>query len=113
MAFMRKKDFDAAKKEIEADGSTQALEFDVDLKQSSWLAVRILPSVHTNPIFVEVDGKPIRASKKSAEWCRDAVDVCWNAKRGQIREEERPTAKKAYDEARAMYEVILKESVMD
>jgi hypothetical protein len=100
-----------AKKEIEADGSTQSLEFDVDLKQSSWLAVRILPSVHTNPIFVEVDGKPIRASKKSAEWCRDAVDVCWNAKRGQIREAERPAAKKAYDEARAMYETILKESV--
>lgn len=102
-----------AKKEIEADGSTQTLEFDVDLKHSSWLAVRILPSVHTNPIFVEVDGKPIRASKKSAEWCRDAVDVCWNAKRGQIRQEERPIAKKAYDEARAMYEAILKESVTD
>src|SRR5690606_33527934 len=51
-----------AKKEIVADGSMQSLEFDVDLKHSSWLAVRILPSVHTNPIFVEVAGEPIRAS---------------------------------------------------
>ena len=102
-----------AKREIVADGSNQSLEFDVDLKQSSWLAVRILPSVHTNPIFVEVDGKPIRASKKSAEWCRKAVDVCWNAKRPQIRESERPAAKKAYDEAREIYEQILKESLAD
>jgi hypothetical protein len=102
-----------AKKEIVADGSTQSLEFDVDIKHSSWMAVRILPSVHTNPIFLEVAGNPIRASQKSAEWCRDAVDVCWNAKRGQIREPERPAAKKAYDEARAIYEKVLKESLAD
>ncbi len=102
-----------AKREIVADGSTQSLEFDVDLKHSSWLAVRILPSVHTNPIFVEVEGKPIRASRKSAEWCRKAVDVCWNAKRPQIRESERPAANKAYDQAREIYGGILKESVAD
>lgn len=102
-----------AKWEILADGSMQSLEFDVDLKQSSWLAVRILPSVHTNPVFVEVDGQPIRASRKSAEWCKKAVSVCWNAKRNRIREEERPDAKKAYDEARVIYEKILKESAAD
>ncbi len=102
-----------AKKEILADGSVQSLEFDVDVNHSSWLAVRILPSVHTNPIFVEVAGKPIRASQKSAAWCRDAVDVCWNAKQGRIRQSERPAAKKAYDEARKIYETIRKESQAD
>jgi len=102
-----------ATKEITADGSMKSLEFDVDIEQSSWLAVRILPSLHTNPIFVEVAGKPIRASKKSAKWCADAVDVCWNAKRNQIREKERAAAKKAYDEARAIYEKMMAESQAD
>lgn len=103
----------AASQEIEADGTVQPMNFELDLAQSSWVAVRILPSVHTNPVFVEVGGKPIRASKKSAEWCRDAVDVCWNAKKGRIRASEQETAKAAYDKARASYERILGESVAD
>ena len=48
---------------------TQDIEFEVDIKHSSWVAMRILPSSHTNPIFVLVGGKPIRASRKSVEWC--------------------------------------------
>lgn len=101
----------AATKPIPADGSLQKLEFDVDLKQSSWVALRILPSCHTNPVFVEVAGKPIRASKASAEWCAKAVDVCWNAKQRAIRENERPAAKEAYDKAREIYTKIAAESV--
>jgi hypothetical protein len=97
----------AATKEIVADGSVQPQKFDVPLKQSSWVAVRILPSVHTNPVFVEVADQPIRASKKSAEWCRKAVDVCWNAKVGRIREPERAAARAAYDQAAAYYEKVL------
>jgi hypothetical protein len=100
----------AAREEIVADGTTRSLSFDVDLPHSSWIAVRILPSVHTNPVFVEVAGKPIRASRKSAEWCRKAVDVCWNAKVGQIRKSERGDAKAAYDAARNYYERALAES---
>jgi len=30
---------------------------------------------HTNPIFALVGGKPVRASKRSAQWCLDAVKV--------------------------------------
>lgn len=99
-----------AKKEIEADGSTQSLEFDVEIDQSSWVAARILPSVHTNPVFVLVGDKPIRASRKSAEWCRKAVDVCWNSKKGRIRESEQAAAKTAYDQAREIYDRIIAES---
>jgi len=102
-----------AKQEITADGSTQSLSFDVDVKQSSWVAVRILPSVHTNPVFVHVGGKPIRASRKSAEWCRKAVDVCWNAKKGRIQARDYKAAKKAYDEARRIYDRIIKETPAD
>ena len=99
-----------AKKAIVADGKVIPVSFDVDIKQSSWVAVRILPSVHTNPVFVVVGDKPVRASKRSAQWCLDAVDVCWNSKKNAIRESERPAAKKAYDEAAAVYRRILAES---
>lgn len=102
-----------AHQEIEADGSVQDLEWDVDIKESSWMAVRILPSVHTNPIFVEVDGKPVRASRKSAQWCRQAIDVCWKSKQTQIRESEKAAAKRAYDEAAKIFEEIASESSDD
>ena len=103
----------AATKNITADGKTQPLSFNLPIKQSSWVAVRILPSVHTNPIWVEVGGQPVRASKKSIDWCKQAVEVCWNAKKNQIREPERATAKAAYDEATKIYEARLKEAVAD
>jgi len=96
----------AQRKEIVADGSTQPMSFDVDLPQSSWVAVRVFPSCHTNPIFVEVAGKPVRANKQSAEWCRDAVEVCWKSKEKQIREAERPAARAAYDAAKKYYEEV-------
>lgn len=102
-----------AKKEIVADGSVQSLTFDVDLPQSSWVAVRILPSVHTNPVFVEVAGKPIRASRKSADWCLQAVEVCWNSKVGQIREPERAAARAAYDKAKAVYQAALRDALAE
>ena len=70
------------------------------------MAVRVFPSVHTNPVWVEVAGKPVRKSR-SARWCREAVDVCWNAKVGQIRESERAAARKACDEARRFYDGVI------
>ena len=105
--------YPAGTKEIVADGKTQTLTFDVDIPHSSWLAVRILPSAHTNPVYVQVGDTPIRASRRSAEWCRKAVDVCWNSKVGRIREEEQKEAKAAYDRAAKTYAKILKESVAD
>ena len=71
------------------------------------MAIRIFPSVHTNPVWVEVADKPVRPSRKSARWCRAAVDVCWQAKLGQIREAEREAAAAAYDEARAFYDAAI------
>lgn len=94
---------------IEADGSTQSLEWEVDVDASTWLAVRILPSVHTNPIFVVVNEQPIRTDVKSARWCRDAVDVCWSSKHNQIAESERDAAAAAYEHARRVYDSILAE----
>ena len=90
----------AATHNLLADGNVQDLSFDLAFEHSSWVAIRILPSVHTNPIFIEVAGKPIHASKQSAEWCVKAVDTCWNAKSKAIRETEREAAKAAYDKGK-------------
>jgi hypothetical protein len=98
------------RREIPADGTLHDLEFTVDVDRSSWIAVRIFPSCHTNPIFVEVDGQPVRASRSSAEWCRRAVDVCWEAKRDQIRPSERGEAEAAYDVARKYYDAAIADS---
>jgi hypothetical protein len=105
--------YPAARREIVADGSLQSLNFELDMPHSSWVAVRILPTVHTNPIFVQVGDKPVRASRRSAEWCAKAVNVCWNAKRGQIRDADQEASKAAYDSARAIYQKILAESVAE
>ena len=98
-----------ATRELEADGRIERFSIPVTIPRSAWVAVRILPSVHTNPVFVHVAGQPIRASRGSAAWCRRAVDICWAAKRDGIREAERAAAKSAYDEAAAYYDRVLAE----
>jgi hypothetical protein len=105
--------FPVDKKEIVADGSEQEVAFDVPIRKSSWVCLRIFPSSHTNPVFVLVGGKPIRASKRSAEWCLKGIDKCWEQKVRGIRENERPAAKAAYDKARAEYKKILAECEAD
>ncbi|MEO1528595.1 MAG: CehA/McbA family metallohydrolase [Planctomycetota bacterium] len=99
-----------AKEELIADGNVQSFSFEVPIEKSSWVAVRILPSVHTNPIFVHVDGKPIRANKRSAQWCIDAVETCWKSKQPLIRESEKADARAAYDKATRIYQQVLTES---
>jgi hypothetical protein len=101
------------KKEIVADGTEQDVTFDVPVKYSSWVCLRIYPSSHTNPVFVLVDDKPIRVSTRSAEWCLKAIDKCWENKAPRIREKERAEAQAAYDKARAAYRKILSECVAD
>jgi hypothetical protein len=99
-----------ARKNILADGTVQDIAFDVPVEKSSWLAVRILGSSHTNPIFVVVDGKPIRASRESAEWCLAAVNQCWTQKAPKISKRELPDAEAAYDHAREVYKTLIAES---
>ncbi|HEX8837093.1 MAG TPA: CehA/McbA family metallohydrolase [Candidatus Acidoferrum sp.] len=98
-----------ASKNILADGSLQEIAFDVPVERSSWLAMRILGSSHTNPIFVLVDGKPIRASRRSAEWCLAGVNQCWTQKAPKISKGELPDAQAAYDHAREVYAKLIAE----
>ena len=101
------------KRLIEADGSVADLEFDYRPELSCWVALRVVPAAHTNPVFVEVDGAPIRASQRSARWCLAAVDRCWESKSSQIRPGELEAARAAYDHAREVYQRILAEAYDD
>lgn len=102
-----------ARQEVEADGAQRPVAFDYKIDRSSWVALRILPSSHTNPIFVTVGDKPIRASRKSAEWCLKAVDQCWTQKSPHIRLEERGEAERTYEAARAAYRERLSETAAE
>jgi hypothetical protein len=99
-----------ASRNIAADGRVQDVAFNVNIDKSSWIAARILPSAHSNPVFVLVDGKPVRASRRSAEWCLTAVNQCWTQKASRIRSAERDAAKAAYDHARETYKRLIAES---
>ena len=101
-----------ARAEIVADGSMREVSFEVPIEQSSWVALRILPSSHTNPIFVTVDGKPIR-SRKSIDWCLKGVEQCWSQKERFIKSNEIELAHQVYDHAREVYRQRLAEAVAD
>src|SRR5436190_1643868 len=105
--------YPVARTNILADGSLHDVAFSVPIKRSSWVALRILPSSHTNPIFVLVDGKPIRASRRSAEWCRAGVDQCWSQKAKFIHAYEKEEDRRVYDHAREAYNRLVKECTVD
>ncbi|HEV8378204.1 MAG TPA: CehA/McbA family metallohydrolase, partial [Tepidisphaeraceae bacterium] len=103
-----------ASQELTADGNARDITFDnIQIDRSSWVAMRILPSSHTNPVFVVVADKPIRASKKSAQWCLDGVEQCWKSKERFYKQDEKADAKAAYDHAREVYRKIVEESDVD
>lgn len=101
----------ADEQEIVADGKINDLTFETTLDRSSWIAVRVFPHAHTNPIFAIVDAKPIRPSRESAEWLLRGVEQCWSQKARTYRDEELTTAEKAYDHARTIYQQRIKESL--
>jgi hypothetical protein len=103
----------AASQKLLADGTPREMKFEIPIKVSSWVAARIVPAAHTNPVFVIVDGKPIRASRRSAEWALKSVNQCWTQKSGQISKAEIGAAKAAYDHAREVYQQLIRESPAD
>jgi hypothetical protein len=99
-----------AKQMLVADGTARDLTFEANIEKSSWVAIRILAASHTNPVFIEVAGKPIRASKRSLEWCLAGVDVCWKQKEKTYRPNELDQARADYDHARKVYQARLAEA---
>ena len=97
-------------KEVTADGREHTIEFSVAVERSSWVALRQFPSLHTNPVNVLVSGRPIRASRTSAQWAIGCIDQLWRIRGSRIAEAERGEAEKAYEAARAIYRKIAEES---
>ncbi len=93
--------------EVEADGVMREVKFTTRIERSSWVAVRVLPSSHTNPIWVTVGEDPVR-EKKSIEWCLKAVDICEQQKTGRVKLSERGEMARAYEFARQQYRERLK-----
>jgi len=102
-----------ASQKLLADGKPREMKFEVSIADSSWVAARVIPAAHTNPVFVVVDGKPIRASRRSAEWALKGVNQCWSQKSPLIAPAEIEEAQKAYDHAREIYQQLIRESVQD
>jgi hypothetical protein len=99
--------FPVAQKQIVADGELREVTCDVKVDRSSWIALRILPSSHTNPIWVRVGGQPLKPDRRSVEWCLDGVDQCWAQKRKFIKDAELKDAEGIYEHARETYRNLL------
>jgi hypothetical protein len=97
------------KRMLSADGHTEDLVFDIEINKSSWVALRIFPSSHTNPVWVTVKGKPVR-EKSSLEWCLKSVDQCWSQKEKLVDAKEHDDAVAAYEHARQVYRARLAEA---
>jgi hypothetical protein len=67
------------------------------------------PAASINPIFVVVGDKPIRARRKSAQWCLSGVDQCWKQKQRPYKAADMDEAKAAYAHAGEVYQRILAE----
>lgn len=102
-----------AKIKIHADGQDRDYAFDMPIERSSWVAVRVLASSHTNPIWISVGDKPVRPSRRSVQWCLDSVDKCWKEKERTYKPEEHEAAVATYEHARAEYRKILAECEVD
>ena len=99
-----------ASKEVAADGQVHDLVFEVQIDQSSWVALRQFPQLHTNPVNVLVGGKLIRASRASALWCIETIEQLWRTRERAIAEPERAEARQTFDEAIEKFRLIAGEA---
>ncbi len=99
-----------AKQTVPADGQIHDLQFQIDVNQSTWVALRQFPQLHTNPVNVIVADKPIRVSKASALWCAETIKLLWKNRHTKIAPPERGAAHQAYQRAIKTYERLAAES---
>lgn len=95
--------------EIPADGKIHDISFNHEVNQSSWIALRSYPQMHTNPVNIKVGGKPIRVSKDSAKWCIGVIEQLWRVRKNAIAENERGEAEKTFESHRGLQENCLRE----
>uniref|UniRef100_A0A7C2PAC0 EF-hand domain-containing protein n=1 Tax=Schlesneria paludicola TaxID=360056 RepID=A0A7C2PAC0_9PLAN len=99
----------AAAETVPADGGVHRLTFRLPVESSSWVALRQFPQLHTNPVEVHVGGHPIRASRTSALWCAEMIEVLWRNRESRISPPERAEARGTYQRAIQRYRAIAAE----
>ncbi len=99
-----------ATREVPADDQVHEISFSTEIPRSSWVAVRQFPQMHTNPVNVIVAGKPIRASRRSAQWCLACIEQLWRVREKNIALAEREDARRAYEAAKEIYRRIASEA---
>ncbi len=100
----------AAAQEVPADDHPHDITFTLRIDRSSWLAIRHFPQLHTNPVAVIVAGQPIRASRRSAQWCVGCIEQLWRVRSKTISPAERDEAHKTFQEAIKFYRRIAAEA---
>jgi hypothetical protein len=98
-----------AAQEVPADDQVHELTFTVPVDRSSWVALRHFPQLHTNPVNVQVAGKPIRASRASALWCAGCIEQLWRSRSKAISAAEREEAQQTFQKAIELYRRIAAE----
>jgi hypothetical protein len=88
---------------VPADGQEHELEFRVPIERSSWVAMRQFPQLHTNPVDVLINQKPIRVSASSARWCEETIQQLWRVRSATIAPAERTEADRTFQAAIAEY----------
>ena len=99
-----------AAKDVPADDQVHDVEFTVPIERSSWVALRHFPTLHTNPVSVLIGGKPIRASRRSAEWCVGVIEQLWRVRAKDIAAAERAEAEQTFRKAIDIYRKIAAEA---
>ncbi|MEX2141940.1 MAG: CehA/McbA family metallohydrolase [Pirellulales bacterium] len=100
-----------ASREVLADGQIHDLDFTIPIDRSSWVGLRHFPQLHTNPVNVLVADQPIRASRDSALWCIETINLLWRNRQNRIAPPERDEARKTFDRALDRYRRIAREAV--
>jgi hypothetical protein len=99
-----------ASQDVPADYKAHDLTMTAKVERSSWVALRSFPQMHTNPVIVLVEGKPIRASRKSALWCIGTIEQLWRTRGNTIAAGEREEANKTFHAAIETFRKIAAES---
>lgn len=102
--------YPVASRKITADGEVHELRFEIPgPDQSCWVAARVFPNAHTNPIWITVDNKPVQV-RESAEWCLVSLEQCWREKQRTYAPDEQAQAKLDYEHARKFYLKVINDA---
>jgi hypothetical protein len=102
-----------ASRNVPADGKIHELTFTVPIERSSWVALRHFPQLHTNPVNVIVADKPVRASRASALWCIETIELLWQNRQMRISASEREAASAAFQRAIERFRQIAQQAPDD